>query len=78
MSRINGRSIDLIIRNYLERLRPRSLYKNVIPSVSMDSGDFPPSRGGGGEGRKSRKKEDGWAKIAARLSGRDKGDHDGG
>ena len=44
----------------------------------MDSGDFPPSRGGGGEGRKSRKKEDGWAKIAARLSGRDKGDHDGG
>ena len=65
-SRINGVSIDLIVRNYLERL-----CKNVIPSVSMDSeGDFPLFE------RKSRKEEDGWAKIAARLSGRDKGDHD--
>lgn len=45
------------------------------PSVSMDSGRrF--SRFS--RGRNRRKEEDGWAKIAARLSGRDKGDHDWG
>lgn len=45
------------------------------PFVSMDSGTAisPFSRG-----RNRRKEEDGWAKIAARLSGRDKGDHDWG